>query len=152
MWRSLLSNWVRMCTSVRTSLNCTMKRGRQVPGLLCVRPLTLALLLFHLGQDVQASCLSVKDLMPLALLSRMRITMTAPKGQLEMTVEVMSILPGVYLVDIAKVTGDSVDFYNSYAKLTELVQPLITADALRRADSGQTLLGSTVLLCWVTDP
>ncbi len=57
-----------------------------------------------------------------------------------MTVEVMSILPGVYLVDIAKVTGDSVDFYNSYAKITELVQPLITADALRRAESGQTLL------------
>lgn len=69
---------------------------------------------------------------------RMRITMTAPRGQLEMTVEVMSILPGVYLVDIAKVTGDSVDFYNSYGKITELVQPLITADALRRADSGQT--------------
>ena len=72
--------------------------------------------------------------------------MTAPRGQLEMTVEVMSILPGVYLVDIAKVTGDSVDFYNSYAKITELVQPLITADALRRADSGQTIsLGVVVL-------
>ena len=68
--------------------------------------------------------------------------MTAPRGQLDMTVEVMSILPGVYLVDFDKVTGDSVDFYNSYAKITELVQPLITADALRRADSGQkTSLG-----------
>ncbi len=76
----------------------------------------------------------------------MRITMTAPRGQLEMTVEVMSILPGVYLVDIAKVTGDSVDFYNSYAKITELVQPLITADALRRADSGQTILLRAVVL------
>ena len=58
------------------------------------------------------------------------------EGQLDMTVEVMSILPGVYLVDIAKTTGDTVDFYNAYAKITELVQPLITADALRRADSG----------------
>ncbi len=68
--------------------------------------------------------------------SRMRITASGPRGQLEMTVEVMSILPGVYLVDIAKVTGDSVDFYNTYSNITELVQPLITADALRRADSG----------------
>ena len=73
--------------------------------------------------------------------------MTAPRGQLEMTVEVMSILPGVYLVDIAKVTGDSVDFYNSYAQITELVQPLITADALRRADSGQTTLWEHLPLC-----
>lgn len=65
------------------------------------------------------------------------MTMTGPKGQLEMTVEVMSILPGVYLVDVAKVTGDSVDFYNAYSSLTALVQPLITADGLRRADSGE---------------
>ena len=72
--------------------------------------------------------------------SRMRITASGPRGQLEMTVEVMSILPGVYLVDIAKVTGDSVDFYNTYSKITELVQPLITADALRRVDSGGVIL------------
>ena len=63
-----------------------------------------------------------------------------------MTVEVMSILPGVYLVDIAKTTGDTVDFYNAYAKITELVQPLITADALRRADSGaQAFLKSSMI-------
>ena len=61
--------------------------------------------------------------------------MTGARGQLEMTAEVMSILPGVHLVDIAKVTGDSVDFYNAYSQITDLVQPLITADALRRADS-----------------
>ena len=71
----------------------------------------------------------------LACLCRMRISMTGARGQLEMTAEVMSILPGVHLVDIAKVTGDSVDFYNAYSQITDLVQPLITADALRRADS-----------------
>ncbi len=70
----------------------------------------------------------------------MRISMTGQRGQLDMTVEVMSILPGVYLVDIAKTTGDTVDFYKAYAKITELVQPLITADALRRADSGTQVL------------
>ena len=80
----------------------------------------------------------------------MRITMTAPRGQLDMTVEVMSILPGVDLVDFDKVTGDSVDFYNSYAKITEHVQPLITADALRRADSGQQIRSAAVIMHRVT--
>ena len=70
----------------------------------------------------------------------MRISMAGARGQLEMTAEVMSILPGVHLVDIAKVTGDSVDFYNAYSQITDLVQPLITADALRRADSSGELM------------
>lgn len=71
----------------------------------------------------------------------MRVSMAGARGQLEMTAEVMSILPGVHLVDIAKVTGDSVDFYNAYSQITDLVQPLITADALRRADSsGEPML------------
>lgn len=56
-----------------------------------------------------------------------------------MTVEVMSILPGLHLVDFCKVTGDSVDFYNSYSGITELIEPLITADALQRADEGAAL-------------
>lgn len=53
-----------------------------------------------------------------------------------MTVEVMSILRGVYLVDASKVTGDSVDFYNAYAQITDIIKPLITADALRRPEEG----------------
>ncbi|BDA49381.1 CBL-interacting protein kinase 23 [Coccomyxa sp. Obi] len=68
--------------------------------------------------------------------SRMRITLTGRRGAVEMTVEVMSILRGVHLVDASKVTGDSVDFYNAYAQITDIIKPLITADALRRPEEG----------------
>lgn len=51
----------------------------------------------------------------------------------------MGVLPGVHLVDVSKVTGDSVDFYDQYARITELIQPIITADALQRAESGAPL-------------
>lgn len=77
------------------------------------------------------------------VLCRMRITLTGRRGAVEMTVEVMSILRGVHLVDASKVTGDSVDFYNAYAQITEIIKPLITADALRCPEEGKSpwLLG-----------
>lgn len=68
---------------------------------------------------------------------RMRITVSGRRGVVEMTVEVMSILRGVYLVDASKTTGDSVDFYNVYAQITDIIKPLITADALRRPEEGE---------------
>ena len=57
----------------------------------------------------------------------------------------MGVLPGVHLVDVSKVTGDSVDFYDQYARITELIQPIITADALQRAESGAPLALLSVL-------
>ena len=70
---------------------------------------------------------------------RMRIVISGSKGPVELTVEVMGILPGVHLVDAGKVRGDSVDFYDIYSQITELIQPLITADALHRSDEGVLL-------------
>ena len=75
----------------------------------------------------------------------MRATLAGSRGLVAMTVEVMSILPGLHLVDISKVTGDSVDFYDLYARITDLIQPLITADALKRAESGTRCMHACVL-------
>lgn len=80
-------------------------------------------------------------------LRRMRATLAGSRGPVVMTVEVMSILPGLHLVDISKVTGDSVDFYDLYARLTDLIQPLITADALKRAESGARKRMHALPLC-----
>ena len=66
----------------------------------------------------------------------MRATLPGSKGPVVVSVEVMSILPGLHLVDVSKATGDSVDFYDLYARITGLIQPLITADALKRGEAG----------------
>jgi hypothetical protein len=62
----------------------------------------------------------------------MRITLSGRRGPVEMTFEVMGVLPGLHLVDCCKVTGDSVDFYSAYSQITDLMQHLITADALQK--------------------
>ena len=72
--------------------------------------------------------------------------MSGRRGTVEMTVEVMSILRGVHLVDASKVTGDSVDFYNAYAQITDIIKPLITADALRRPEEGTRLFCTATVL------
>jgi hypothetical protein len=66
----------------------------------------------------------------------MRATLAGRKGEVAIICEVMGILPGLHLVDCSKAAGDSVDFYDLYTRITSLIQPLITADALQRADSG----------------
>lgn len=66
----------------------------------------------------------------------MRASLAGRKGEVVIICEVMGILPGLHLVDCSKVVGDSVDFYDLYTRITALIQPLITADALQRPDSG----------------
>ena len=56
---------------------------------------------------------------------RTRLIMPGKHGRLTVAVEVLPITPGISMVEVVKVVGNSVDFYNFYAGLTQQVMFLM---------------------------
>ncbi|KAK9864289.1 hypothetical protein WJX84_010483 [Apatococcus fuscideae] len=67
--------------------------------------------------------------------TRTRLTVQGKRGRLSVAVEVLPIVPGISMVEVMKVTGDSVDFYTFYAGLTQQVAQLITQNALEHPNA-----------------
>ncbi len=60
-------------------------------------------------------------------LCRTRLIMPGKHGRLMVAVEVLPIVPGISMVEVVKVIGNSIDFYSFYAGLTQQVMTLTIA-------------------------
>ena len=84
---------------------------------------------YHVGHPLiilltRALPTALKWIHPFALGRRTRLTVQGKRGRLSVAVEVLPIVPGISMVEVMKVTGDSVDFYTFYAGLTQQVHSL----------------------------
>ena len=66
----------------------------------------------------------------------MRITVPGPHGSLVLGVEVLPVVAGVHMVDVQRISGDSLVFYDLYAQLVARLEPLISGHKLPRLPSG----------------
>lgn len=58
--------------------------------------------------------------------SRLRLSVPNPKGTMEVLIEVFELLPGTSMVDLQKVRGNTVEFYQWYANLTDVLSSIIS--------------------------
>ena len=66
----------------------------------------------------------------------MRLTVPGPHGSIVLGVEVLPVVAGVHMVDVQRITGDSLDFYDIYGQLVARLEPLISGHKLPRLPSG----------------
>jgi len=66
---------------------------------------------------------------------RVRVLVPGAHGSVLLGVEVLPVVAGVHMVDVQRISGDRLDFYDAYAQLVARLEPLISGHKLPRLPS-----------------